>query len=666
MGAAMCRDHCSSGVKEKLHIDALEHSMENGHADVASPGTKEPEQPQESHWGDVHAAPTQELMEVDNLMYRSAGIELEETVYLFDGAGRETFVLDHMPLKEVCKMTCCPLCCAHVNYKSHKRKVEYHKECGFCSALGCCSSTFDISMDGVFVGKVHGSGMLENGVMPCLCPCFLCSGKAKILSILGKEGEKFTVQRSMHPCWVVRKFCAVSCFPLCYFCHMIDGCCKYRTGHEIRTVKQPIWRGSWKRGEPASDLAGYLVITHRFHPVCLCCARPETMRYFFLPEDGHAGLVDDDLVAIGALLELYRGLPVPCRGLGFGQGTFQIPHGLPCTDHGLDTEVKWESVPDILAESDPGSGVKAPSVLKKALASVTGSKSVGVDFEHLMYLEHGKTREELVHDHVRLPDICKMVICPLCCAESPFRSTERNMDIHRVCCSCSTMTAMGCPYSIKSTGSDGVSTEIGKIANPGCCGNGALFCLLPGLMCGGGIKILSISNHEGERFVLKKRLFPCWACLELFALYCVPCALCCQACSGANKYHKKLEIRTVKQPIYRGPWKRGQPDTEQVGDLIMSHRFVPDGPCCCLAHAVPMRYYFQPVADMKEAAQLTDDDLVSIGALLRLYRGLHVPCRHFGCGLPCFQVPLGIPCTDLGLNTHVEWESVDTLIKQSG
>ena len=36
-----------------------------------------------------------------NILYRSAGIELEETVYLFDGSGRETFVVDHMPLKEV-------------------------------------------------------------------------------------------------------------------------------------------------------------------------------------------------------------------------------------------------------------------------------------------------------------------------------------------------------------------------------------------------------------------------------------------------------------------------------------------------------------------------------------------------------------------------------------
>eukprot|EP00927_Polykrikos_kofoidii_P031768 TRINITY_DN2723_c0_g1_i1.p1 TRINITY_DN2723_c0_g1~~TRINITY_DN2723_c0_g1_i1.p1 ORF type:complete len:327 (-),score=43.45 TRINITY_DN2723_c0_g1_i1:152-1036(-) len=291
----------------------------------------------------VLAAPTQESITA------TIGIHVEETVFVDfpDEAGKEHFVKDHLDLGKLLQMMCCPICCLYVPWAGKKNKMEYYRECGLCKC------PYAVKLNEKHVGKVHDVRCCDNGCMFCCCPILTCGGHAKIMGMDGQEGlEKFVFAKSLFPCWPLVQACAMVCAPLGFCCVGMDGCCNYCKGSEFKSITQPVYKGPWKRSDGTEpEKIGEFTTTQRFNPVCCCCAVGTPLKYYFRPtnEIGQK-LVNDELAALSLVLQLYRGMPVPCAQCS--PAGFQMPYGIPCLDIGLGTRTSWRSVQEVMKDSD--------------------------------------------------------------------------------------------------------------------------------------------------------------------------------------------------------------------------------------------------------------------------------------------------------------------------
>jgi len=190
--------------------------------------------------------------------------------------------------------------------------------------------------------------------------------------------------------------------------------------------------------------------------------------------------------------------------------------------------------------------------------------------------------------------------------------------------------------------------------------NGLLFCLCPVLTCDGNIKVMGMDGGDGqEKFLFTKELFTCWPYVQACAQVCVPLGVCCNSMDGCKNYCSGTEFKTITQPVFKGPWKRGQGNPEKIGEFVITQRFEPVGMCC--AAPVPIKYYYKPLTP--DGDNLVEDELAALSLVLQLYKGMPVPCKHFS---PAgFQVPTGVSCMDLGLMVQTKWNSVQDVLKDA-
>jgi len=291
----------------------------------------------------VFVAPGQQQMPA------TIGIHVEETVFVdFPSAeGKEHFVKDHVTIGRLCKMMCCPCCCLFVPWAGKNNKMEYIRECGLCKC------PYAVMLNDVQVGKVHDVGCCDNGCMFCCCPILTCGGFIKVMGMDGKDGtEKFTFAKALFPCWPLVHTMAMFCAPIGCAAVGINGCCQYCSGSEFQSITQPVYKGPWSRSDGTDpEQIGEFTSTYRFSPQNCCCATGAPLKFYFKPtsELGQK-LVDEDLAALSLVLQLYRGLPVPCKCCS--PAGFQQPSGVSCLDIGLGTRVTWRTVQDVMRDSD--------------------------------------------------------------------------------------------------------------------------------------------------------------------------------------------------------------------------------------------------------------------------------------------------------------------------
>ena len=210
-----------------------------------------------------------------------------------------------------------------------------------------------MTLNGQKVGKVHDVGCCDNGCRMCCCPCLVCSGKIKLMGMDGADGtEKFAFARTLFPCWPCIVTMGYACAPLGICCIGMSGCKNYCAGTEFRKITQPVYKGPWSAmsGQEPEKM-GDFVMTQRFQPVSCCCAIPIPLKYYYVPTSEYGkSLGQQDLANLSLVLQLYRGLPVPCKQCS--PTGFAVPTGVWCLDCGLDTTVTWNSVQDILREAD--------------------------------------------------------------------------------------------------------------------------------------------------------------------------------------------------------------------------------------------------------------------------------------------------------------------------
>jgi len=279
------------------------------------------------------APPMQETM-------MPVGITLEQEVWCQKGRDIDYYVNDHKPLSMLCKEMMCPCCCAHSVWASAKNKLRYQLEYKFPA-----SCHWAVFVDGTQIGKVQDLGPCDNGTLFCLCPCLACDGSIKIARIVDERGvEKVTLQKELFCCWPFIQAFGALCAPFAAQVRSMYACCKYCGETEILVITQPVYP-SWNRGDVPVAEMGRLIQMLRWEPIGCCCASPTPMKYYFMASPAQA-VDDDQLVRLGMILQLYRGLPHPCKLCGCGGAKFQQPTGLPCLDLGLNTTTSWHSVQD--------------------------------------------------------------------------------------------------------------------------------------------------------------------------------------------------------------------------------------------------------------------------------------------------------------------------------
>merc|ERR1712187_852690 len=202
-------------------------------------------------------------------------------------------------------------------------------------------------------GKVHDVGCCDNGCMFCMCPILTCSGFIKVMGMDGHDGEeKFVFAKSLFPCRRIIQSCALVCAPIGICCVSMDGCLNYCKGSEFKTITQPVYKGSWSRSMGTDpQQIGEFITSHRFHPVTCCCAVDTPLKFYYKPiNEAGQKLIAEDLAALSLVLQLYRGMPVPCKMCS--PVGFQMPHGVPCLDIGLGTKTQWKTVMQVMEDSE--------------------------------------------------------------------------------------------------------------------------------------------------------------------------------------------------------------------------------------------------------------------------------------------------------------------------
>lgn len=259
---------------------------------------------------------------------------------------------------------------------------------------------------------------------------------------------------------------------------------------------------------------------------------------------------------------------------------------------------------------------------------------------------YGGKINDFIEDSMPLANVVREICCPCVFGFSWWASAYQKMQYERIY-----TPPCSCKWHVFIDDSRGRKL-VGKVKKSSCWEDGIFFCLCPCLACSGRIKITGIEDEAGvEMITLQKELFCCWPCVQGCATLCAPFGILAQSMSACCKYANGVDTLTITQPVFKGPWKRGETE-EELGRLIQINRWKPMS--CCCAQSTPMRLYFQPARGMT----FTDEYFVLVGLLLHLYRGIPVPCRMCGCGGAGFQTPFGLSCLDMGLMTTTDWYSV--------
>lgn len=292
--------------------------------------------------------------------------------------------------------------------------------------------------------------------------------------------------------------------------------------------------------------------------------------------------------------------------------------------------------------------------MQKATVGFMVESSAFIDFKD------GKGQERFVVDHVGVKKACQMICCPLCYTYAEWQGKNTSLKYHKGCGCCD------CPFSVSTQKTDGAEELVGRTKKVGCCDNGCGFACCPCFQCSGHVKIMAMEDAQGaERFVLLKKLFACWPCVQAVAMGCAPLGIACKLCSGCRHYCSGDPFLTLTQPVYKGPWERsGDKEPEQMGEFVQSYRFTPV--CCCLAVPSPMKFIYRPV----EGGNLSPDDAVDttlLAFVLNMYQGLPVPLPTMVLNNCCsFQKPAGVSCLDLGLNTEQTWQTLQEVMGEMG
>lgn len=269
------------------------------------------------------------------------GITMEQEVWCKHKGDVHFFVAAHKPVTTICKELCCPCCCAQSEWVAASAKMKYNLVPNCCD----CSCKWVVSVDDEVVGKIVDMGPCDNGCWFCMCPCLTCDGAIKIAKIVdSKNNERITIQKELFCCWPCSQCCSQFCLPFAMFSRSCYACCMYCSDKEMLFITQPVYP-AWERGDAFVPELGRLVQLMRWEPCCCCMALPTPTKYFFKINE-QMSIDDQQLVRIGMILQLYRGLPHPCKACGCGGAKFQQPTGLSCLDTGLNTTTEWYSVKD--------------------------------------------------------------------------------------------------------------------------------------------------------------------------------------------------------------------------------------------------------------------------------------------------------------------------------
>jgi len=316
-----------------------------------------------------------------------------------------------------------------------------------------------------------------------------------------------------------------------------------------------------------------------------------------------------------------------------------------------------------IAQQVVGSGIGAVGDVMKEVGQAINPGQVpqqmnmdtarlGINVEETIYIkDRNGINEVFMLDQLDMTKLCQMICCPVCCTFVPLTSENRKMEYQKICGLCS------CKWAVNID-----ERMVGGMKDVGCCENGCMFCCCPCFVCDGYAKVMGMVNaNQEEKFVFTSKLFPCWPLVGALGLVFAGFGLLGVSMQGCYNYVNGTSVKTITQPVYAGPWKRGtNPEPpKQIGTFHLVQRFTPCGLCC--ACPTPMRAYYK--ATTPEGANITVEDHNILTLVLALYRGLPVPCK---CLSPAgFRSPTGIPCLDIGLQVEEKWSSPKQVLMES-
>jgi len=278
---------------------------------------------------------------------------------------------------------------------------------------------------------------------------------------------------------------------------------------------------------------------------------------------------------------------------------------------------------------------------------------LGLNVEETMYIKDKNGIDEVfILDQLEIGKLFSDICCPVCCTHIPFTSEKRKMEYEKLCGCC------GCKWGVNIDGN-----RVGAMTDVGCCENGCVFCCCPCLTCDGYIKVMGMQDaNKAEKFVFLSKLSPCWPLVMGLGFLFSGFGALFASCEGCYNYTNGKSIKTITQPVYKGPWSRPKNGSEppvKIGTFYLTQRW---NPCClCCAVPTPMRFYYK--ATTEEGANLATEEQSLLSMVLSLYRGLPTPCKI--CSAAGFRTPTGIPCLDIGLETEVSWSEPRDVLKET-
>jgi hypothetical protein len=238
---------------------------------------------------------------------------------------------------------------------------------------------------------------------------------------------------------------------------------------------------------------------------------------------------------------------------------------------------------------------------------------------------------------------CKLIFCPC----SPFVEYEgqgvdgqpgQDLMFSNSCTCCC------CPWKAFIGGA-----EVGYMATPGCCDNGALYCLCPCLKCDGQISIMNFFDSSGQGlYTIRRNMYLCWCCIESgTCICCLPCflcgnqvELCCDCCALMSGNTAVRTTEAIYPPLDRG--------NAAIGEMasISAIRCV-----CCCPYRQLVNYQISLTPGVVASGPRGYDTMM-LTLLPLLYRGIPVPCRVPCCSEAYIRPPSGNCCMRFGRNVE--------------
>jgi len=275
-----------------------------------------------------------------------------------------------------CWLMCCP-CRPFFQYTSDHDKYIFFNPC-----VCCCQ---DWKVEHVAAGKERGEGKVlggttapcccENGCMYCFCPCCTCSGNAVLQKLYHHEkgNDKYTIRQRLFCCWT----CAGCCAP-CGMCFRSCGdCCAYCGNNNYVITTEKLYPAADENNHTTKDLAdipdiGKLMMADRIE-CCGCCPVRVPVKYATILDE--AGDLDNEMApVVGILLQIFRGVPVPCKLCTLPP--VAAPMGVSCLDVGRSVATIRCEMKEMMELTDSNHPAQLKANLEKKHASMgitTGS-----------------------------------------------------------------------------------------------------------------------------------------------------------------------------------------------------------------------------------------------------------------------------------------------------